>query len=63
VSAFPRIEQAHHVEVLRKVVAAYDRLTVARRTRQPGAQTDANRALRTAIREASALVHGPQVNP
>jgi hypothetical protein len=62
-TAYPRVTEAHHVEVLRKIVAAYDRLTVARRTRQPGAQTDANRALRTAIRDASALVHGAQVSP
>lgn len=57
-STYPCIADAQKTEVLRKIVAAYDRLTVARRTRQPGAQTDANRALRTAIREASTLVHG-----
>lgn len=52
------MESDHHRELLRQIVAAYDRLTVARSTRVPGAQTDANRALSAAVAKARDAVHG-----
>jgi hypothetical protein len=49
---------AHQKEIMRKIVAAYDRLALARSTRVPGEQTQANRELKEAIANARNLVHG-----